>query len=304
VRLAAAPARLALEARLIAGGALLAVAGGGVLIAARARNAEMLGAAQLVGAVVAALGVLALLVGLAIYVVVPPLRGERNQAEVGSHRVILATLCLAILCSNLVPLLLFRGRPALGLRSVDGFLGAALSTAVALLALGYVRTIRAGLVSAAELGVRRDGLGRLVATGVAGGLALFALSGAVQLLLQKVGIRQTQLEGFAWIRSLSPSSFLLILVAASVVAPVAEELFFRGFVFQSYARRYGPRVAALLSSLLFAALHLNLQALVPIFVMGLFLAWLYWRTHSLLPGIVAHGFNNAVAFTVLYLVGL
>jgi membrane protease YdiL (CAAX protease family) len=46
--------------------------------------------------------------------------------------------------------------------------------------------------------------------------------------------------------------------------------------------------------------HLNLPALLPIFVVGLFLAFLYHRTGSVFPGIVAHAFNNTIAFIVLY----
>jgi membrane protease YdiL (CAAX protease family) len=72
-------------------------------------------------------------------------------------------------------------------------------------------------------------------------------------------------------------------------------------VYQSYKRRYRPLVAALISSVLFASLHINLQAFVPILLMGLLLAWLYQRTGSLLPGTLAHGLNNAVVFSAFYL---
>ena len=54
------------------------------------------------------------------------------------------------------------------------------------------------------------------------------------------------------------------------------------------------------SAVLFGAIHLNLAAIVPIVVMALGLAFLYDRSGSVVPGIVAHGFNNAVAITLLY----
>ena len=89
-------------------------------------------------------------------------------------------------------------------------------------------------------------------------------------------------------------------LAAAVLAPIAEEIYFRGYVFRAYVAQKGPLQAYLFSSVLFAVVHLNWQAFVPIFVVGLFLGFLYQRTGSVLPGIIAHAFNNAVAFTVLY----
>jgi membrane protease YdiL (CAAX protease family) len=256
-----------------------------------------------VGLFVGGLGLLSVFVGLIGYVVVPALRGTAAAADRGAHRMILATTLLAVLAANVLPLLLLRGRPEFGLRTTDGFLIAAVSTEAALLLLAWVRAAQPGVLSLRALGAPR-GVPRVLGWGLLGGVLLFGLSAVVQVVLQRFGVVQTQMEGYAWMRALAPHQFLLIVLAGAVLAPIAEETFFRGYVFASYRVRYGPLVAAVLSALLFGALHLNVQAFVPIFCMGLLLAWLYQRTESLLPGIIAHGLNNALAFAALYYFGM
>ena len=296
-----------MESRLIGVGALLTVAGALCVGAMRAAGARpLLSGVALLPVSVGIVGAVTIVVGLVGYVVVPPLRGDARARRFGSHGAILATILVAQLAANLIPLalllVLLPGRPMLGLATLPGFLIAAVSTDLVLLALAYLRAIRPGLVQVQGLSGTRSGA--ILRAGVLGGLGLFGLSALVQLALRSAGINQDQLESFLWVRALSPAAFLVMLFAGAIMAPLAEELFFRGFVFRSYARRYGPLVAAILSALLFAVLHVNVAAFLPIFVMGLFLAWLYHRTGSLVPGMIAHGFNNAVAFTVLYTVGV
>jgi len=84
-------------------------------------------------------------------------------------------------------------------------------------------------------------------------------------------------------------------VIAAVLAPVFEELVFRGFLFGFLRSRSGAWPAALLSSGIFAAVHgYSGEGLVIVFLYGLVFAWLYHRSGSLLPGIVAHGVFNFV----------
>jgi membrane protease YdiL (CAAX protease family) len=95
--------------------------------------------------------------------------------------------------------------------------------------------------------------------------------------------------------------FLLTLFVGAVIAPVAEEIFFRGFLYGGLRRRIGILGAMLVSSVFFTALHLSLELFVPIFVLGLFLAWLYEYTGSLYPGILLHASNNAISLILFFL---
>lgn len=83
--------------------------------------------------------------------------------------------------------------------------------------------------------------------------------------------------------------------AAVVLAPFTEEIFFRGFLYGAIRARVGPVPAALISSVIFALVHgYTFAGFVHVFGFGLIFAWIYQRTGSLLPGMVAHGLLNLV----------
>jgi membrane protease YdiL (CAAX protease family) len=86
------------------------------------------------------------------------------------------------------------------------------------------------------------------------------------------------------------------------VAPVAEEIFFRGVAYNAWERERGPWVAVLGSAALFAAIHGSLFAAVPIFALGVTLALLYRRTGSLAATIAMHAGFNAISVAIALLV--
>lgn len=90
-------------------------------------------------------------------------------------------------------------------------------------------------------------------------------------------------------------------LAITVVSPFCEEVFFRGFLFAGLRQKLGWKLAAVISSAFFAAMHLEWTALLPIFLLGLFLAFLYERSRSLWPSIMMHAMNNIISFGVLLL---
>ena len=88
---------------------------------------------------------------------------------------------------------------------------------------------------------------------------------------------------------------LITFAGLAVWTPVTEEIFFRGFIFAGLVSRFGPWWSMIVSAAIFSAFHLNWGVVVPIFVTGLILAWLYHRTGSLWPGIAAHAGQNSLA---------
>ena len=84
------------------------------------------------------------------------------------------------------------------------------------------------------------------------------------------------------------------------MAPIAEELYFRGFVFRQLPAHRQPAGGVRATSLLFATLHLNLPALLPILVLSLIFCYAYQRTGSIVPSMVGHALNNSAAFCILY----
>ena len=87
----------------------------------------------------------------------------------------------------------------------------------------------------------------------------------------------------------------LVVLAIVLFAPIAEELFFRGIVFNAWRREASRRWAYIGSAALFAVIHLSLVSLVPIFLLGLALAWVYERTGSLLAPIAMHATVNGIS---------
>jgi membrane protease YdiL (CAAX protease family) len=90
-------------------------------------------------------------------------------------------------------------------------------------------------------------------------------------------------------------------LALVVWTPFTEEIFFRGFVFAGLLPRLGGPRAMIVSSLIFSVFHIAPGVLVPIFITGLLLAWLYRRTGSLWPSIAAHAGQNGMALAVTQL---
>lgn len=150
---------------------------------------------------------------------------------------------------------------------------------------------------------------RLVFLGVGLGLLALLLNGIVGVLFVSAGIRQNQ----AALYPLFPGDYAgqaLFFIGAVMLAPIGEEVLFRGYLFGSLRRlagdsRAGIAVAYGVSALVFALSH-SLAAtegliglLVPSFLIGLVFAWGFDRSGSLIPAIVAHAINNGIAFAAL-----
>ncbi len=118
------------------------------------------------------------------------------------------------------------------------------------------------------------------------------------LILEAAGVDTEELSPTPFVEA--GSEYLIgLAILAVAVAPIAEELFFRGFVFGGLAGRWGPWWAAGVSALLFMAVHLEPLSFPPLFVLGLLLAWLYHRTRTLWGPILVHFGNNSIAMGVL-----
>jgi membrane protease YdiL (CAAX protease family) len=92
-----------------------------------------------------------------------------------------------------------------------------------------------------------------------------------------------------------------VFVIGVVLAPIVEELFFRGFLFAGFRQQYGWKKAALLSAFFFALIHLQLTAILPIFLLGLIFASLYQYSGSIWPAVLMHMLSNGFALGTVYL---
>jgi membrane protease YdiL (CAAX protease family) len=104
-------------------------------------------------------------------------------------------------------------------------------------------------------------------------------------------------------------------LAIGILAPIVEEMVFRGAILRTLlllggrgndqssmlnaqSSKFKAFAAILISALLFGAVHGNVQQFVHATLMGLLLGWMYYRTNSIVPGIVFHWINNTAAYVI------
>jgi uncharacterized protein len=133
-----------------------------------------------------------------------------------------------------------------------------------------------------------------VRTGVVGLVILIVLGDASLYFSGQELVTQFQLQSYS--TAAAEGWLPALLIAAVIIAPAAEEVIFRGFLFRGWAR--SDRVAwpaILVISVLWAALHVqyDVVGIAQIFVIGLFLGWLRWRSGSTLLTFLLHALFNA-----------
>ena len=120
---------------------------------------------------------------------------------------------------------------------------------------------------------------------------IFTAMYVLNLLIEQIGIPNTLEDTF-----LDMSSNPLGIISMALLAPILEELLFRGAI-QGYLQKVckKPWSAIIISSLIFGVVHMNPAQIPFAFLLGMMFGWLYYRTGSLLPGIVGHALNNTIA---------
>jgi membrane protease YdiL (CAAX protease family) len=136
---------------------------------------------------------------------------------------------------------------------------------------------------------------RQVALGAAIGVALFFAAAGIMSLTALLVPR-------AWVHTFdvthlfqgSPREQLAMAVIATLLAPLAEEVAFRGYLLSALRTHLRPGAAIAASSVLFAAMHLDPVRFPAVLFLGAFLGWLAWRSGSLWPAVAAHAANNGL----------
>lgn len=85
-----------------------------------------------------------------------------------------------------------------------------------------------------------------------------------------------------------------------LMAPLVEELVFRGAILRALLRwKSNPWIGIVISAIMFSAIHMNPAQMPHAFLIGILLGWMYYRTDSIVPGVVYHWVNNTIAY-ILY----
>ena len=128
---------------------------------------------------------------------------------------------------------------------------------------------------------------------------IFTAMYVLNLLIEQAGIPNTMEDTFI---DMSRNPFGILSIA--LLAPILEELLFRGAIqghLQGVLKH--PWVAILIASAIFGVVHMNPAQIPFAFLLGTMFGWLYYRTGSLLPGIIGHVLNNSIAAISMLLYG-
>lgn len=182
-------------------------------------------------------------------------------------------------------------------------------TVVATLIQGLMFVATAVLLAAlverprpSHFGLRATNL-RVAVLWVVGGMLAFYLVSGIYAAITQPDVEQDVVEQLGGDQG--TVGLIVAGVMVIVVAPVVEEIFFRGFFYGALRNRFRMVPAALITGLVFGAVHFNsdegaeaLLLLPPLGLLGFLFCVVYERTGSLLPAIAMHAINNAVAYGV------
>lgn len=129
-------------------------------------------------------------------------------------------------------------------------------------------------------------------------------AGAVNLLiiapLMGGEFENPQIEMITGGQMPSASDFVSLLLVVAILAPIAEELFFRGMLYPLIRQRLSMWSAILLNAALFSVVHFIPVLLPALFVVGIMLAWVRERSGSVIPSMILHFLQNSLAVISIY----
>lgn len=223
-------------------------------------------------------------------------RGAAGGCAVASLVYLLARGLLTLLVSALMGL----AHPGASLAKPLGFSGVSTALFQLLIGLGAIVLTLVFLLKVTRL--KTKDLRIMLPAPWSPGFCLPVFLGVANLA-NLAGALINRLTGSPATSEMLPSGgpeLLMQFLALCVMPAIAEELLFRG-AFQGLMRPCGSAAAIFAPALLFGVLHLNRAQGLTAFACGVFLGWLAERSGSILPGMLLHLVNNALAFLTIYL---
>jgi len=149
------------------------------------------------------------------------------------------------------------------------------------------------------LGLKLDGLGKGIGLGFAIGIPLFVAAIFVAYVIQKIVGPTTTDQVSKSVNKIASGGvnaglIALLVITLVVLAPICEEIFFRGYLYPALRNRMNRQPAMVLNGLLFAAAHFELIGFVPRAVLGYGLCYIYERNRTLGGSITGHALYNGL----------
>lgn len=161
--------------------------------------------------------------------------------------------------------------------------------------------VRAGKFS--DLEFKKQSLGKNIFYGLIGGAVLLVVATGTQHLFKILLAADMSTNPLVKMAAQANTPLQLAgpILVAGILAPVAEEIYYRGFAFPAFVKRWGFFPGIITSSIFFAAVHLSTIWFWQITIVGAGLALLYCWTGSIVPGIIAHSIVNVIRLVLVYL---
>lgn len=166
----------------------------------------------------------------------------------------------------------------------------------------------------AAIGLKKEGAGRGVALGFGLGLPLFVVALGFAFVsnflynafYKAIYNRPTPNQFMPQVNGPGASGWLLVILIFTLVvlAPVCEEIFFRGYMYPALRNRMSMQPAMIINGLIFAAVHFELIGFLPRFVLGYGLCYMFERNRTLAPSIVGHALYNGLLIVLSSVFGI
>jgi membrane protease YdiL (CAAX protease family) len=137
--------------------------------------------------------------------------------------------------------------------------------------------------------------------GVLSAVFIFIIIFIIEVMLIAGGIESQDLSNMPELQSLFSWPVMFFLIA---IQPIGEEIYFRGFLYDKIEGYAGWPLAIVITAVLFAIAHMSYGKIIPvimIFLMGIVLGYIVYKSKSLYSSIIAHIVFNVSSFTLAYL---
>lgn len=172
---------------------------------------------------------------------------------------------------------------------------------LATVSLVLLMTVWINRVKLSYLGINNVSLNKYFKYGLLGGLLLLVIIFTLSL---PISFFQPELEPQLYeemLRSITKTQdFAFLFIIGAILAPLSEELFYRGMIYPVFRDRLGPIPAMIIAGIIFGLAHYDIWRFVPLAVGGTILCYLYEKTNSIFVTTLAHGVWNGVMSLIVY----
>jgi uncharacterized protein len=166
----------------------------------------------------------------------------------------------------------------------------------------FPKLVQRSRLALQALGFRKTNIARMVGWTIILMLAIYGINILYSYLIATLHLNiQTNDQVLLAESKYAPLSVYASLLVATFIAPICEEIFFRGFLFMGLKRGMPAGWAIVISALLFAIAHGDPGSFIILFAIGLALAFLRWRSQSLWPTVLLHTVNNGLGALLIAL---